>query len=298
MAHDVKFWNGPLLGHREMPDGNHQAIYDFLYYNVTGISTEAELRLGRMMDRKTEQRWAPACVKTLTPVFKHGAKFVPGVSAEAFTALTAALRMQAAQRRCLMADMPAVTDRYYADGVRATYVRGTSLQTCVTKQRIEDLDFVNPSMKYDFRVSASCEFDADEPAATETIIKTRVKKRTRFLFGAWAVDLTHVTTGSEVTYEVELQISARQKFLSARETATARDQSQFLECVHSALQYILSLADTAGRGELIAEKAAAADAVIQQAVAESKPARPAGAAAAAAAGAGQSPKSLKHPLKK
>jgi hypothetical protein len=135
---------------------------------------------------------------TSAPLHEHGQRFVPGVTKAAFECL---LKVFKSHRFPL--HITTTTDVFYPDNVRRCVETGVT----ICKQRLRDLDYTNPASAYDFRLSVSSEDECKAPAAHTPVVKMRKKFRTSFAVSKlWQLDMTVVTSGTDTTYEVELEL--------------------------------------------------------------------------------------------
>lgn len=69
---------------------------------------------------------------------------------------------------------------------------GTSILACISKNRLANIDFSNPTSKCDFRISASTETAVPLPKTEPSYM--RHKDRMSYQFEIWSIDLSKVTT--------------------------------------------------------------------------------------------------------
>ncbi|KAK4524136.1 hypothetical protein GAYE_SCF01G2035 [Galdieria yellowstonensis] len=257
-----------------VPDDSTLCLVEFLARCVTNPNTEVEFKLGLVLEKAESRRvFLPIAAETpLSPEFNNKVRFQSQVDLATFKLLNSCMnnrvensaKFDSKDQHIVYRRIQEI-DRRYPDNIRQTSklikenngnIREEKV-CCISKRRIDDLNFLSPRTTYDFRCSCSVEEPCSPPVNMKPISqrkKNRLSYRDKFV----QVDITTVfsyeddqiplseTTvdPSSLSYEVELEVTPEAALYDACEKMRLGQQNRVFDiaqCLLDNMRYITRL---------------------------------------------------------
>lgn len=122
--------------------------------------------------------------------------------------------------------------------------------SCISKERIANLDIHLPNAPLDYRISISIETQAPPPPSNIQSMRSRRKDRISYQHQFVSVDLTQVKTlhgapTSETTHELEVELTDMKALMNEKLKLDQRQESRYLDIINVFLNNIRILAKRA-----------------------------------------------------
>ncbi|GJQ10191.1 hypothetical protein GpartN1_g2883.t1 [Galdieria partita] len=268
-----------------VPDDSVLCLVEFLGRCVTNPHTEVEFKLGLVLEKAENRRvYLPIAAETpLSPEFNNKVRFQSKVDLPTFKLLNNALNNRVENSAKLDLDEQRIVyrriqevDRRYRENIRQTskFIKeadGSMKEEqvrCISKRRIDDLNFLSPRTAYDFRCSCSIEEPCSPPVNVKPISqrkKNRLSYRcklvqvditTVFSYEDGQIDLSDtVNDPSSLSYEVELEVTPEACLYDACEKMRLGQPHHVLDiaqCLLDNIRYLTRLLST--RANLLTER--------------------------------------------
>eukprot|EP00871_Galdieria_phlegrea_P000760 jgi/Galph1/1685/GphlegSOOS_G391.1 len=230
----VDVWQYRNITGYKVPDDSLLYLVEFLGRCVTNPFVEVEFKLGLVVERSENKRvFLPVAAETpLLPEFNNKVRFQSKVDLE--------------------------IDRRYTDNIRETVPANKATQResgeegsrCISKRRIDDLNFLSPRTAYDFRCSCSVEESCTPPKGVRPLSE---RQKNRLSYRCYPVQMEITTVFSYETidgdppkpvgeptlsYEVEVEVMKEAHLYEACEKMRRGEPHLVFEIAESLLDNV------------------------------------------------------------
>lgn len=193
---------------------------------------EIEGRLGKILNKKTNQRVRDSTVSESIFNFSTDNYFDPNMSMEQHAIFNQMLNHATKYNTNIKYTHSKTVDSIY-DNLRVTKDLDNSKETCIQKIKVSELHIRSPNCEFDFRISVNLEVLQEIPKdlGQREARSVRKKDRLSYNYQVLSVDLTQVTQKEEKIHELEVEFVKTSSLISQKKLADANSPNNFCSLV-------------------------------------------------------------------